>query len=291
MEGIINRYRPKTKIIDCLESNKMNMILERKYGAFLLKNKMAYWNHDNRVKLQMQLVPENAGMMEGIWNPSSHLLKERYQTAITGMCIWSKYDCYFSFKSQNKGNPGAIRSLSSPKDKKDLLMRLQKGRPLAGITVSEDIFGPYQRKLIAWQKSVVSRYKINCIYYSLPIQEYLMVLQELQPYLSASQNEFLFESLHQCYHQLRCKIEQYIEVDVEFVNPMLDNQVTCIKSSYTWPYRNLPVEIAFEEMEEVQIPYQLFKSGNKIPPILLGMIGFPCPYYVKLTEGQRTMRC
>jgi hypothetical protein len=32
-------------------------------------------------------------------------------------------------------------------------------------------------------------------------------------------------------------------------------------------------------MEEVRIPYQAMKAGAKIPPILLGMLGIPCPYY------------
>jgi hypothetical protein len=42
---------------------------------------------------------------------------------------------------------------------------------------------------------------------------------------------------------------------------------------------NLEIELSIEEIKKVRIPYQAMKNGFAVPPILLGMLGMPCPYY------------
>ena len=46
-----------------------------------------------------------------------------------------------------------------------------------------------------------------------------------------------------------------------------------------WPYQNLEIDLGLEEMEEICIPYEAAKTGTIVPPIFLGMLGFPSPYY------------
>ena len=94
-----------------------------KYGAFSIRGGMGYWNGDDRVCVKMEESLSDSCHMEGVWNPDEREIKNSCFTAMSGLCIWSKYDCVFKFKPQGKGNPGAVRSLSNPKDRADLFKR------------------------------------------------------------------------------------------------------------------------------------------------------------------------
>ena len=252
---------------------------KQKYGAFSLEGSNAYWNHDKTVMVNMQASSSNATIMEGMWNPSQHCIETQYKTAMTGLCIWGKYDCTFTFKSLNKGNPGAVRSLSNPKDKADVFKRLSKGQPIDFISLSATPFGRFQTNMIAWQADVVARYQIEKLYYSLPIEEYTQTLNQLENFIPTSCVATIYEILNQHHDQLENKIKEDIQTEVEFIHPLRDKKTETIKDSYVWPYQALAIDLGIEEMEEVRIPYQALKNGYTIPPILLGLLGFPCPYY------------
>jgi len=250
-----------------------------KYGAFSLRGSRAHWNFDDLLQVDMQSTEADPEIMEGIWNPHSHMIEKRYKTAISGLCIWAKYDCVFTFKPLSKANPGAVRSLSSPKDKADILRRLSIGQNVDSIIISALPFGHFQNQMIAWQADVVSRYHIEKLYYSLPVEEYMQTILHLESFLSASCISSIYAILNQHHDQLESKIKNEVHTDIEFIHPLRDGNVETVEQSYAWPYQELPIDLGIEEMEEVRIPYQVLNNGYTIPPIILGLLGFPCPYY------------
>ena len=148
-----------------------------KYGSFFIKDSVAYWGKEAETIIRLSQNNSRICKMEGLWNPCNHPLKEAYETAVTGLCIWSKYDATFIFKPSSKGNPGAKRSISSPKDREDIMKRLKEGKELDSAVISQDPFGTYQNKIILWQAEIVSRFSIRKLYYSLPIDEYMESLK------------------------------------------------------------------------------------------------------------------
>jgi hypothetical protein len=250
-----------------------------KYGAFLIEDGIGRWNGDAGVIVQMEKSPSDSCQLEGFWNPYRWEIKDKYRVAMSGLCIWGKYDCVFKFKQRGKGNPGAKRSLSSPRDKADLLKRLRRGQHIEQIVISSDPFGLYQSKMIGWQADSVRRFGIEKLYYALPIEEYTETLNELETLLPKKCVAKIFKILEAHHNQLAEKIKSEIDAEVVFVHPMQVDRTLSVKQSYTWPYQNLDIELGIEEMEEIRIPYQAMKSGSVVPPILLGMLGTPCPYY------------
>jgi hypothetical protein len=250
-----------------------------KYGAFLIEEGIAHWNRDHGVQVKMVESASEFCQLEGFWNPDGQTIKEELNVAMTGLCIWSKYDCVFKFKPKGKGNPGAERSLSNPKDKADIFKRLHKGHHVEQIVISDNPFSLYQLKMIGWQADIVSHFGIKKLYYALPVEEYLLTLKELENYLSKKCVEQIIQILNTHHDWLEEKINHEISAEVEFIHPMqLDNTMS-VEQSYVWPYQNLEIDLGIEEMEEVRIPYQAMKAGSTVPPILLGMLGMPCPYY------------
>lgn len=250
-----------------------------KYGAFTIKDDTGYWNGDADVVIQMHKSASEHCQLEGIWNPHHHELKDEYRVAMSGLCIWAKYDCIFKFKPKSKGNPGAQRSLSNPKDRADILKRLHHDQHVETIVMSREPFGLYQSQMIGWQADTVLQFDIEKLYYALPIEEYTATLGELKNYLPPKCVEQIIEILNSHHDQLVTRITNDIKTKVEFVNPMQMNSALSLGESYTWPYENLSIDLGIEEMEEVRIPYQAMKNGTTVPPILLGMLGVPCPYY------------
>ena len=250
-----------------------------KYGAFRIEDKIGRWNGDAEVVVHLKESISDSCQLEGFWNPHKKEIKHTYRVGMSGLCIWAKYDCVFKFKSRNKGNPGAQRSLSSPRDKADLLKRLRSGHSLEEIIISSHPFGLYQSKLINWQADTVRRFGLEKLYYALPLQEYSDTLNELDKVLPKKCVAQIYEILNMHYDQLVTKIKREIEAEVVFVHPMQVDRTLSVEQSYMWPYQNLDIELALEEMEEIRIPYQVMKSGSLVPPILLGMLGTPCPYY------------
>ncbi len=250
-----------------------------KYGAFIIKDDIAHWNRDVGIQIPMKRSSSDACQLEGIWDPYHREVADHYQTALTGVCIWGKYDCMFTFKPKSKGNPGAERSLSNPKDKADLLKRVAKGDKIDKIAISAHPFGSYQVKTIAWQADVVARFGIEKLYYVLPLEEYVLTLSALDQFLPHPCFEQINALLNLHHNQLEEKIKAEIHADVEFIYPLRKGLVQTIEESYTWPYQHLDIDLGIEEMEEIYIPYQAMKNGSHIPPILLGMLGTPCPYY------------
>ncbi len=270
----LNRYR-RRKIV---AANKQQL----KYGAFYIQDNLACWNGDPDVQIKLTQSPSVSCQWEGVWNPCHRPLQTEYRVAMSGLCIWSKYDCLLQFKPRSKGNPGAIRSLSNPKDRADLFKRLEKGYEVEQIIVANNPFGLYQSKLITWQADTVQRFKISKLYYTLPIEEYAEVIRFFEKFLPQRFVEQLVEILNSHHDQLEEKIRREMEANVCFVHPLrYDSQLSVIES-YTWPYQNFDdIELGIEEMEEIRIPYQVLQTGSTVPPILLGMLGTPCPYYVR----------
>ncbi len=251
---------------------------EIKHGAFTVFESHAVWNGDPALSIQMTKTSDVA-YMEGLWDCCGREIRTSYETAITGMCIWGKHDCVFHFKPNGKGNAGAKRSLSNLKDRDDILARLQKNQQIEKIVISDNPFGLYQVKMVRWQDEVVRRLGIRKLYYSLPINEYINVLNGLEDYLPRHQFVKLKGVLYRHNGVLMEHIVNTLLVDVEFINPMSQSPGISVEESYTWPYHNLDVDIGLEEMEEIRIPYQAMKGGARIPPILLGMLGYLSPYY------------
>lgn len=249
-----------------------------KYGSFHIKRNIGCWNRDPSVVVRMHDT-SHAGYKEGIWNPLGHELKHRYHTAITGSCIWGKYDCMFHFKPKSKGNPGAERSLSSPREREDILYRIQQGQKVDKILISSRPFGLYQTHMIHWQAGTVKRLDIEHLYYALPVEEYSVTLKDLAHYLSGHCIAQMEDILNTHHHLLMEHIEKSIPGRVAFVYPMQQDPLLTIEQSYVWPYQRIEAELGIEEMEEVRIPYQAMKEGARIPPILLGLLGIPSPYY------------
>lgn len=252
---------------------------EIKYGAFRIVENIGYWNSDTGVAVNMVASPSESCEMEGVWNPHHHPLQTEYRTAVSGLCIWGKYDCVFYFKPKGKGNPGAERSLSNPKDRLDLLRRLHHGQKLEQIVISSQPFGLYQSKMIGWQADTVRRFGVQKLYYALPVEEYSLTLKALEHLLPLHCVEQIAETLQTHHQQLEQKIVAAMGNVVEFIHPIQNDSTLSVEESYVWPYQHLDIELGIEEMEEVRIPYQAMKTGATIPPILLGMLGMPCPYY------------
>jgi hypothetical protein len=254
----------------------------KKYGSFSIENEMATWNQDNNVKFPIYSIEEDCCLYEGIWNPHARLDKHnQYYKAIAGVCIWNKYDCLFILNPIDKGNPGAIRSLSSPRDKIDLLKRLNNGQTIKQIILSSDPIGDYQRKTILWQASIVRRFNVKHLYYILPLFEYKKTIEELKPFINSSMMDELHHVLEEHYLSIKRYIMNQIKINLEFIYPLNKYPFLTIEESYIWPYENLSIDLGIEEMEEVRIPYQVKKNGRTIPPIILGMLDDPCPYYQK----------
>ncbi len=249
-----------------------------KYGAFHIYDDIGYWNRDHEIQVKLTESPSEACQKEGFWNPGTKQLQTEYDVAMTGLCIWSKYDCLFKFQKRSKGNPGAERSFSNPKDRADLLKRLEEGHKIEQVTISGTPFGLYQSKLITWQAHTLRRFNIHKLYYALPVEEYMMTLSELRKFLPHQCVEEIIEILNKHHDLLAEKICNEVEAEVQFIHPMRHHDISVI-DSYVWPYLNLDIDLGIEEMEEIRIPYQAWKRGAEVPPILLGMLGVPCPYY------------
>lgn len=250
-----------------------------KYGAFVIKDNLAQWNRDTGVQVKMSPSPAEACQLEGVWDPYHRELADTYRTALSGVCIWSKYDCIFNFKPKSKGNPGAERSLSSPKDKADLIKRLGKGEKVEKIVVSKHPFGSYQVKTVDWQAEVMARFNVEKLYYVLPLEEYCKTLKTLDEFLPRQCVQQITGLLNSHHQHLKEKITAQIHAEIEFIYPLRQGLTQTIEESYTWPYQNLDIDLGIEEMEEIYIPYLAMQAGFHIPPILLGMLGTPCPYY------------
>jgi hypothetical protein len=249
-----------------------------RYGSFTIADDHGAWNGDESVYIKLEESSDFA-YREAIWNPLNHNLRTSYETALTGMCIWAKHDCFFHFKPKAKGNPGARRSLSNPKDREDILKRIEDNQQIEKIRISKDPFGPYQIYMMMWQEEVVSRFNIRKLYYSLPIEEYDAVIKSMEEHLPGHLSSKLKEVLYSHSNDLHECITTIIPTEIEFIYPMRNDPSLTIENSYTWPYRTLDIELGIEEMEEIRIPYQAMKEGARVPPILLGMLGAASPFY------------
>lgn len=250
-----------------------------RHRAFLINNNIATWDGDGEVKFPLALSPSEHCLYEGMWIPDYERKITNYSKALAGVCIWNKYDCVFMLEPKGKGNSGAIRSFSSPRDREDLIKRLEQGQKIHKIIISANPFGPYQTKTISWQADVVERFGIQHVYYALPLLEYRRALDILNLFLSKSIMNEMMMHLESHHDSLKNYAIQKINANVEFIQPLLQDESLTIEQSYTWPYENLDIDLGIEEVEEIRIPYHVKKSGRDIPPILLGMLSDPCPYY------------
>jgi hypothetical protein len=258
-----------------------------KYGAWRIQNGMAFWNRDPNVVVQLSERKKNFCLSEGLWNPNDKQIKKSYSVGLTGLCMWGKYDCLFKFEPLGKGNQGATRSLANPKDQQDIFRRLKKGGKVEQILISDNPFGQYQTKLIDWQADSVRRFNIRKLYYSLPIDEYTATLKMLEDLLPPEYTKKIAQHLEAHYAQLKKRIENMIETEIEFIYPMRIRKLS-VEESYLWPYQNLKIDIGLEEMEEIRIPYQVVKNGYDIPPVYLAVLANPCPYYESRESGCHT---
>ncbi|MBF0135013.1 MAG: hypothetical protein HQL65_02145 [Magnetococcales bacterium] len=249
-----------------------------KYGAFQIRDGIGYWNGDPAVQINMQTTSSKFCIMEGIWNPDEREIISRHPVAVAGLCIWGKYDCIVKFQKIGKGNPSAERSLSNPKDRADVLKRVINKQEIREVVISKHPFGDYQSNMIAWQAETVQRFQINRLYYALPIEEYTAILDEIKTYIPEKLHREILDLLNNHYDQLKNKIINSMDAEVEFLYPMR-NEILTPEESYVWPYQNLKIDLGIEDLDEVHIPYQARKNGAHIPPILLGVLGIPYPYY------------
>lgn len=254
-----------------------------KYGSFLIDDSIATWNRDKEVKFNIVSSPSEYCLYEGVWNDVDS--NNISSSAIAGVCIWNKYDCLFTFESICKGNTGAIRSLGSPREKEDLVKRLDAGQKVEKIVISLNPFGEYQTKTISWQSDVVKRFDIKNLHYVVPFLEYKRTLESISDFFSKNVMHKLYEVLDFHHKEIKRYVLDNINTNVEFIYPLLSNPELSIEESYTWPYENLEVDMGIEEMEEIRIPYQVKMSGKKIPRILLGILDDPCPYNKKRKES------
>nr|VFJ96146.1 MAG: hypothetical protein BECKLFY1418A_GA0070994_10566 [Candidatus Kentron sp. LFY] len=249
-----------------------------KYGTIFVKNGFAHWSGDSSVQFEVCESGSEFCELEGIWNPNNDVIHNKYFNAITGLCIWAKYDCVFKFEPRGKGNPGAVRSLISTEHQKNLFRRLKNGHKIEKILISETPYGQYQSQLIGWQADSVKRFGIKKLWYALPFDEYMVTIKELERFLPPKCVHQISHKLHIHYNMLKEKIKNTIDAQLEFIHPMrLDN--ISVEESYMWPYQNLEADLGIEEIQEIRIPYQTMKTGSMIPPILLGLLGMPVPYY------------
>jgi hypothetical protein len=169
--------------------------------------------------------------------------------------------------------------LSSPKDRADLFDRLASGQRVKRLLMAKDPLGSYQQTLIDWQADVARRYRIRLFYYSVPVDEYGAVFREFEGLLPDYCVEQVHHRLRRDGAQLEERIREAIPACVEFLHPMRQDPSLSPEESYAWPYRHLSVDLGVEEMEDVRIPYEAMRAGATLPPILLGMLGLPNPYY------------
>ncbi len=249
-----------------------------RYGAFDIHDSVARWRRDPDVCVEMRPSASSWCLAEGLWSPQGAPLPESCPSAITGMCIWAKHDCTFHFTPRAKGGRGAKRSISNPADRADLLRRLEKGHSLAQVRISADPFGAYQNHLIGWQADSVRRLGIRRLYYALPIDEYAATIREFERYLPLHVIRPLQTILEHHYEVLSAKLRHEIPAEIECVRPMKERSLSPLES-YLWPYRNLDVDVALEELEELRLPYEVHQAGHPVPPVLTAVLDDPCPYY------------
>ena len=252
-----------------------------KYGSFFIEDNNAHWNRDDSIQIAMEPSDSPDCLLEGIWSPDNKALETKYKTAIAGVCMWNKYDCLFTFMAKNRSNPGAKRSLGGTKDRVDLFKRLKAGEQLDTITMSSDPLGSYQRKTISWQMHIAQRFGIEKIYYVIPFEEYKRMLDGLEPFLSSEAMNTMYATLEDHHQKLKTYIKDQTTAEVEFIYPLRQSSVTSVAESYTWPYKNLKVDMGIEEMQEFRIPYEVREANIDIPPILLGALDSRCPYFEK----------
>jgi hypothetical protein len=259
----------------------MNDVEALRYGSFGIdeKNGYARWNGDSDLQLRMQQTSYDFCQFETWWGGSNGNVKHPYETAITGLCLWSKYDGLLKFKAIEKGNAGAVRSLSNPKDRVDIAKRLQNGQAVEDILIAQTPFNQYQSGMLAWQAEIVRRFSIKKLYFSVPLDEYKYELEIILKNLSKVELGFIFDRLDFHFSMIQRKVFSEIQTEIEFVHPMRTRQMTP-HESYTWPYTHLKVDFGVEEIEEIRIPYSAMKAGAVVPPIMLGMIGYPAPSYL-----------
>lgn len=202
--------------------NKHHGPKEIRHGSFLISEERGVWNGDASISLPL-MCSSAVAHREAIWNPNNITLRSSYDTAVTGLCIWAKFDCMFHFKPVAKGNPGARRSLSNPKDRADILERLMKNQAIEKIMISKDPFGLYQTKMIFWQAEVVHRMNIKKLYYSLPIEEYDAVVSSMEEHLPRCFSDGLKAVLLKHHQMLFDYIKNTIPIEIEFLYPMRQN--------------------------------------------------------------------
>ncbi|MEW5983042.1 MAG: hypothetical protein AB1806_11830 [Acidobacteriota bacterium] len=259
----------------------MNPTRAVKYGTFTIVDNVGSWTVDGKVRVVLAGTKPDSGRREGFWTLCRREPKREYHAAVGGLCLWSKYDCVFCLEPRGRGNPGAERSLSNPRDRTDLLARLARGQRVDRLVAARDPLGPYQEKMIDWQADVVRRYGIQTFYYSVPVDEYAAMFREFECFLPRHCVEQVHHRLRRHGARLEERIREAIPACIEFLHPMRQDPSLSPEESYVWPYRHLSVDLGIEEMEDVRIPYEAMKSGATLPPILLGMLGLPNPYYVR----------
>lgn len=255
----------------------MNASPEFRYGSFDIQGRTARWRRSPEVAVELDQSRSQWCLFEGYWRASPQATQGPFRTALAGACIWSRYDCVVHFEPRGRGNPGAQRSLSSPLDRADVLRRLRRGHAVRHVHVTADPMGPYQRRLIGWQADSARLLQLERIYYSLPLDEYIHTLQDFEGLLPQRCLDEVLSILHAHHGALKSFILEALPCEVEFLRPMNLGARTPVES-YLWPYQNLDLDLALEELEELRLCYEAAQRGADVPPVLVGVLDSISPY-------------
>lgn len=226
-------------------------------------------------------------LYEGLWGE----LSDKKTTCITGVCLmggaWA-----VEFEKNGRGNPPALRSLSSIKDRADIEKRIKNGKKISKIFFPLAPNG-YHHKLIPWIMKKISLIGAKRVLFHLPISEYVCFIknfEELSGLHVPQINELFDNFVKQTVTLIESEVNAH-NINLEFISPLemgAQNEMESFGFPYFYPEKfGISADELFgvEDLCELKISMCAEeKIGHQIP-VFAGVIDLPHPYLEKTIKG------
>eukprot|EP00931_Biecheleriopsis_adriatica_P013406 TRINITY_DN1147_c0_g1_i1.p1 TRINITY_DN1147_c0_g1~~TRINITY_DN1147_c0_g1_i1.p1 ORF type:complete len:811 (-),score=124.46 TRINITY_DN1147_c0_g1_i1:501-2933(-) len=223
----------------------------------------------------IKLVHAEAIPYQGWWPQEP---AEAPKIILAGCCLfdgrWQARCC-----PRGKGNPPAIKSLSSATRRDELFARLKKGHKVECVFVPRGL-SQYHRRVIRWQAEALKVLQPEKVIYHLPVQEYHHYIDEFETHLGVKVDRM---------HELLDEFGQAVKREVErclspfagaicFLEPMKSHGCERPDDSFLWPYLNVHefgdtnTIAGLEDLPEMYLSSAASKQTGTTIPVLCGIL-------------------
>eukprot|EP00931_Biecheleriopsis_adriatica_P013410 TRINITY_DN1147_c0_g2_i4.p1 TRINITY_DN1147_c0_g2~~TRINITY_DN1147_c0_g2_i4.p1 ORF type:complete len:620 (-),score=103.67 TRINITY_DN1147_c0_g2_i4:210-2069(-) len=263
--------------------------------------KYAGWTIDNLVASKtfpgttqpetIKLVPAEAIPYQGWWPREP---AEAPKVVLAGCCLFDgrwKARCF----PRGKGNPPAVKSLSSSTRRDELFARLKKGHKVECVFVPSGL-GEYHRRVIRWQAEALKALQPEKVVYHLPVQEYHHYIDDFEAHLGVRVPR-MHELLDEFGEAVKTEVVTYLSPFTDticFIEPMTNHGCECPNDSFLWPYLNVHefgdarTVAGLEDLPEMYLSSSASKQTGMTIPVLCGVLAVDVDLYrqEELNEGE-----